>query len=69
MDRDQFLNWVLREHGAQVRDLVERMLEGKSSAEIADPSGLVRQALIELYPKDYEFQPSADPLPYGFCST
>ena len=68
VDRESFLGWVLREHGPRVQKLVlDRTLEEPGEL-LADPGGLVRSALIEAYPSDFEHQPGLDDLPRGFCS-
>lgn len=69
MDVDQFLRWVLREHGREVQELVRTKLEERSAQGDPDPGAVLREALIELHPDDFEFQPASDVLPYGFCST
>lgn len=67
-DREPFLAWVSREHGDSVRAAIEQSLPPQPTLVIQDPGQLVRDALIQLYPEDYEFRPACDVLPYGFCS-
>lgn len=67
MDVDEFLKWVLTEHGTEVRDRVAARL-ASGNAQEPDAGAVVRQVLIELYPQDFEYQPETDLLPYGFCS-
>ncbi len=68
VDRQQFLLWVLREHGPRVYELVERLLERYPPGHLTDMGAVLREALIQASPADYEFRPATDTLPYGFCS-
>lgn len=67
VDVNEFLEWVQREHGPAVRERVAALLSLQEDGS-EDPGAVLRQALIELHPRDFEYQPATDLLPYGFCS-
>lgn len=68
VELDPLLTWVLREHGPEVREAIHQRVRRQQLLCVSDPAALIREALIDLHPRDFEFDPALEALPHGFCS-
>ncbi len=68
VDRQRFLLWVQQEHGPRVCERVESILARRPPSAFPDFGSILREALIQAHPRDFEFHPATDTLPCGFCS-